>query len=196
MGRRRAHGKQVVHVSEAGGVEAQRLVERGRALPSPKEGRLRRRRAGLETEGRGRDGLSDARRGTDWWVGGMGRRGAHGKQVLHVSEAGGVEAQRLVERMRVLPSPKGGMLRGRQAGQETEGRGRDGLSDARRGPDWWVGGTGTRGAHLKHVLHVRDAGRVEAQRLVERIRVLPSAKEGMLRGRQAGQEAGGRGAVA
>ena len=27
--------------------------------------------------------------------------------------------------------------------------------------------------HRKHVLHARDAGRVEAQRLVERIRVLP-----------------------
>ena len=45
--------------------------------------------------------------------------------------------------------------------------------------------------HLKHVLHARDAGGVEAQRLVELIRVLPSAKEGMLRGRQAGQETGG-----
>ena len=32
--------------------------------------------------------------------------------------------------------PKGGRLRGQQAGQETGGRGRDGLSDARRGPDW------------------------------------------------------------
>ena len=61
----------------------------------------------------------------------MGRRGAHVKHVVHVSEAGGVEAQRLVERNRVLPSPKGGMLRGRQAGQETGG-----LSDAQRGPDW------------------------------------------------------------
>ena len=29
-----------------------------------------------------------------------------------------------------------GMLIGRQAGQETEGRGGGGLSDARRGPDW------------------------------------------------------------
>jgi len=45
--------------------------------------------------------LSDARRGPDWCVGGMGRRGAHGKQVVHVSEAGGVEAQRLVEHGRI-----------------------------------------------------------------------------------------------
>eukprot|EP00964_Phaeocystis_antarctica_P031102 scaffold17599_cov43-Phaeocystis_antarctica.AAC.1 len=36
-----------------------------------------------------------------------------------------------------------------------------------------------RGAHVEHVAHVRDAGRVEAQRLVERRRVLPSRKEGV-----------------
>ena len=46
--------------------------------------------------------------------------------------------------------------------------------------------------HRKHVPHARDAGGVEGQRLVERGRALPSAKGGMLRGRQAGQEAGGR----
>ena len=31
-----------------------------------------------------------------------------------------------------------------------------------------------RGAHLEHVLHICDTGRVEAQRLVERTRILPS----------------------
>ena len=40
-------------------------------------------------------------------------------------------------------------------------------------------GQGTRGAHPKYVAHVRDLGRVEAQRLVERLRGLPSRKEGM-----------------
>ena len=68
---------------------------------------------------------------------------------------------------------KGGRLRGRQAGQETGGRGGGSISDAQRGPDWGVGGTGRRGAHMKHVPHVWDVGRVEAQRLVERIRALP-----------------------
>ena len=97
---------------------------------------LRGRQAGQETEGRGGGGLSDAQHGPDWGVGGMGRRGAHVKHALHVSDAGRVEAQRLVVRLRILPNPKGGRLRGRQAGQETEGRGRDSLSDARRGPDW------------------------------------------------------------
>ena len=68
--------------------------------------------------------------------GGMGRRGAHLKHVLHVCDAGRVEGQRLVERLCGLPSAKGGMLRGRQAGQEAGGRGGGSLSDARRGPDW------------------------------------------------------------
>ena len=102
--------------------------------------------------------------------GGMGRRGAHLKHAVHARDARRVESQRQVERGRALPSPKGGMLRGRQ---ETGGRGGGGLSDAQRGPDWGVGGTGRRGAHVKHVPHVRDVGRVEAQRLVERIRALP-----------------------
>ena len=35
------------------------------------------------------------------------------------------------------------------------------------------------GAHVEHVLHGCDAGRVEAQRLVECRRVLPSRKEGI-----------------
>ena len=40
------------------------------------------------------------------------------------------------------------------------------------------GGMGRRGAHLKHVPHADDAGRVEAQRLVERSHALPSPKGG------------------
>jgi len=40
----------------------------------------------------------------------------HRKHLVHARDAGGVEGQRLVERGRALPSPKGGMLRGRYAG--------------------------------------------------------------------------------
>ena len=39
-------------------------------------------------------------------------------------------------------------------------------------------GQGVRRAHEEHAVHVRDAGRVEAQRLVEVRRALPSRKEG------------------
>jgi len=37
-------------------------------------------------------------------VGGQGMRGAHGEHDAHVRDLGGVEAQRLVERPRALPS--------------------------------------------------------------------------------------------
>jgi len=57
---------------------------------------------------------------------------------------------------------------------------------------------GMRGAHPEHTPHVRDLGGVEAQRLVERRRVLPRVKgRGMCdAGRDARLEAGGRGAAA
>ena len=45
------------------------------------------------------------------------------------------------------------------------------------GPDLRLWRQGTRGAHPEHGLHVRDLGRVEAERLVER-RALPSRKGG------------------
>ena len=52
----------------------------------------------------------------------------------------------------------------------------------------------TRGAHLEHPKHGRDHGRVEAQRLIERPRILSSHKEGIhdvgrevRAGRQAGK---------
>eukprot|EP00964_Phaeocystis_antarctica_P074482 scaffold45801_cov57-Phaeocystis_antarctica.AAC.2 len=47
------------------------------------------------------------------------------------------------------------------------------------------------GAHAEHVAHVRDAGGVEAQRLVERRRVLPRVER---RAYGAGRGAAGRGA--
>eukprot|EP00964_Phaeocystis_antarctica_P065164 scaffold39268_cov62-Phaeocystis_antarctica.AAC.3 len=53
-----------------------------------------------------------------------------------------------------------------------------------------------RGAHVEHVAHVRDAGCVEAQRLVERRRLLPSRKEGVRCGARCGPGAGGHGPAA
>ena len=41
------------------------------------------------------------------------------------------------------------------------------------------GGRGTGGARLEHVVHGIDAGDVPAQRLVERIRILPSPRGSM-----------------
>ena len=44
----------------------------------------------------------------------------------------------------------------------------------RNGPTQSLGAKGTHAAHAEHVNHGRDAGGVEAQRLVEGLRVLPS----------------------
>jgi len=47
-----------------------------------------------------------------------------------------------------------------------------------KGPTQGLGAKGTRGAHAEHGEHGRGAGGVEAQRLVERRRGLPSRREG------------------
>ena len=127
--------------------------------------------------------------------GDQGTRGAHVEHVVHECDAGRVEAQRLVERHRALPSRKGGIRCGARCGR----RGGNGVGRRRRkrhargGPDSRLGATqGTRGAHPEHVAHVRDAGRVEAQWLVERLRLLPSRKEGM----RCGARCAGRAALA
>ena len=51
-------------------------------------------------------------------------------------------------------------------------------------------------AHIKHGRHGGDAGRVEAQRLVEGNRLLPSRKEGIQGRRHVGREARACGLVA
>ena len=53
-------------------------------------------------------------------------------------------------------------------------------------------GQGTRGAHVEHVLLVCDAGHVEAERLVERRRELPSRRAGTCGKRCTAREARGR----
>ena len=56
---------------------------------------------------------------------------------------------------------------------------------------WKAGGQGTRETHVEHIAHISDAGCLEAQRLVERRRLLPSRKESILRGTNVGREAEG-----
>eukprot|EP00964_Phaeocystis_antarctica_P009992 scaffold5448_cov59-Phaeocystis_antarctica.AAC.4 len=194
-----AHPKHVLHVRDAGRDEAQRLVERRRELPSRTEAR----------EGR-HGGLGGARaravlrwrcsqharsEGTDWTP---GTADAHPKHAPHVRNAGRVEAQRLVERVRGLPSgtePCGGRHGGLGDGARARGGG-GGARSVNGGTDWALGTRhARRGAHPKHVAHVRDAGRVEAQRLVERRRFLPSRTEarGGRRGRLGGARTRGGG---
>jgi hypothetical protein len=60
------------------------------------------------------------------------------------------------------------------------------------GPTQGLGAKGTRGAHLEHVAHDRDPGGVEAQRLVEGRRDLPSRREGIQCGGERWEPGGGR----
>eukprot|EP00964_Phaeocystis_antarctica_P117933 scaffold81772_cov49-Phaeocystis_antarctica.AAC.6 len=90
-----------------------------------------------------------------------------------------VEAQRLVERRRGLPRVE---RRAYAAGQGAEYRERreaadDGGTRSVQGrARLQIGGRPRGGAHPEHVIHARDAGGVEAQRLVERRRPLPRVK--------------------
>ena len=104
---------------------------------------------------------------------------AHLKHAGHARDAGCVKAQRLVERSRVLPS-RTEAHGGRHGGWEARGRVRvvwRCTQRARRNRLDTGATARARGAHIKHAGHGRDAGRVEAQQLVERSRALPSHTE-------------------
>ena len=82
-----------------------------------------------------------------------------------------------------------GQSAGRQAGGRVgrrEGVGRRRRERHARQARLKAGGQGTGRAHVKHLVHGRDAGGVEAQRLVERIRVLPSRRGGIRCGARGG----------
>ena len=103
-------------------------------------------------------------------------KGTHRKHGPHASDAGRVEVQRLVEG-RVLPSLKRWAYEARSRcgpGGERAVGGAAQVACRRRGLS--AGSRGDGYAHHKHFEHGRDAGRVEAQRLVEGLRALPSRK--------------------
>ena len=102
---------------------------------------------------------------------GQGTRGAHFEHAAHGCDARRVEAERLVERRRVLPSRKAGMRRGTRYGP---GGVRASDMHEERVRLKALGAQGMRGAHGEHLAHVRDLRRIEAERLVERLRALPS----------------------
>eukprot|EP00964_Phaeocystis_antarctica_P072328 scaffold44213_cov50-Phaeocystis_antarctica.AAC.4 len=85
---------------------------------------------------------------------------------------------------------------GRGGGREVRGRAAAAAQAACTGrarPDSRLGVQDAGGAHVEHVAHARDAGGVEAQRLVEGSRALPSRNEGIRCGARCGpREARGR----
>jgi len=184
QGTRGAHCEHAVHVRDAGGVKAQRLVERLRVLPSRREGHaMRGEVAGREAGGGEAAAAQAACSGEARFkaVGGQGTRGAHVEHAVNVRDLGGVKAQRLVEGRRFLPSRREGHMR---CGVRCGLGGREGVErwhrkrHAQGRPVSRLGGQGTRGAHSEHGVHVRDLGGVEAQRLIEHRRALPSRREG------------------
>jgi len=209
-GTRGAHVEHGVHVRDAGGVEAQRLVEGRRGLPSRGEGM---RCEGERCEpGGGRRHREAAHK--------RHARGRPHSRLTQGLRAKGTRGER-TKNMRFMVvtlevSKLSGWLKAdaccRVEGRACDAGGR-GASREAGGPVWCGGGTTSaactgnarlkacggqghaRRAHVEHVAHGRDAGGVEAQRLVERPRVLPSRREGMRcgGGRGASREAGGRG---
>ena len=128
---------------------------------------------------------------------GRARRGAHREHLLHACDARRIEAQRLVERRCALPriAMRAYGARGelREGGRQLGGSGRPRCArnaQGSGGPDCRLGRGKRAGAHIEHGLHVCDAGRIEAQRLVERRRVLPRiAMRAYGAGRASGREA-------
>ena len=145
-----------------------------------------------------------ARRWPDSRLGGQGHaRRAHVEHQAHGRDAGGVEAQRLVEGRRLLPSRREGMRCSCDAGGRRcePGGGRAwGVVAAHKrhargcGLTQGLGAKGTREAHVEHGAHGRDAGGVEAQRLVEGQRLLPSRRDMRCGGGEVGA-GGGRACV-
>eukprot|EP00964_Phaeocystis_antarctica_P105648 scaffold70636_cov51-Phaeocystis_antarctica.AAC.1 len=153
--RGRAHPEHAVHVCDVGGVEAQGLVERRRVLPRGKEGIGAGRgiRVGRRDAAGDRGACAACGGGRDCRLVAGARRGAHFEHVEHGCDAGGVEAQGLVERRRLPEHVRHGCDAG---GVEAQG-----LVERRRAPE--------------HARHGCDAGDVKAQWLIERRRALKHA---------------------
>jgi hypothetical protein len=123
---------------------------------------------------------------------------AHIEHSAHGCDAGGVKAQRLVERHRSLPSPRGATDRGKTRGTEmwhTEREGRNTQRARRaRGPARECGqkaqAEAQAEAHIEHSAHGCDAGGVKAQQLVESSRTLPSPKGASDRGKRVARKCG------
>ena len=154
------------------------------------------RQAGRKMGGRGIAAAAQAARRGGPNCGGccQGTRGAHLKHVLHGCDAGGVEAQRLIEGRRVLPSRKRRIGRGATCtcgpGGGSVWRSGGSAKSVQGGTNCGSCWQGTRRAHVKHVRHACDAGGVEAQRLVEARRPLPSRKGSIRRGATGGRRDG------
>jgi hypothetical protein len=180
-----AHVKHLAHVREAGRVETQRLVERRRRLPRHTKAHGG-RHGGIEAAGErgGRWRCTEGPAG-HWGArhtGGHGRREGRTRNMplifvtLDVSRCSGWLKADAPCRFTTGLSGQG--IPGDRGYQGIVAGGHGGCAGARsvctEDPDWTLGGTAREGAaHVEHIVHVRDPGRVEGQRLVERRCLLP-----------------------
>ena len=114
---------------------------------------------------------------------------AHPKHAAHVRDAGRVETQRLVECTRALPRHtrrRIGAACGVRGGRAWPVGGTSSVQKT----NWTLGARHARRAHHKHVSHVRGAGCVETQRLVESTRALPSHTRRRIQGATCGARGG------
>ena len=91
-------------------------------------------------------------------IGGRARGGAHVEHAAHGGDAGGVEAQRLVERRRVLPRVKKeacGAGRGIRVGRR-EAAGDRGASSVQERARLQIQGRARGGAHGEQIAHICD----------------------------------------
>ena len=157
-----AHVEHKAHICDAGGIKIQRLIERRSILPSRGVTRVhdarREARGGGIPQRRYNQAYRRARMGTGHACGWSDLE--HGR---HCCDSARVEAQKLVECSRVLPSENEG-VRGRLKLCVCALRARCSTAE----------GQGTRVAYVEHVPHVCDARRVENQRFVKRPCDLPS----------------------
>ena len=125
--------------------------------------------------------------------GGMGRRGAHLKHAVHARDARRVETQRQVERIRALPSPKGGhSSEGGRRARRREGVGAAAQVTRGVGPKGgWVAWAGAERTESRWSMLVKlEVSKVSGW--LNACAPCQNPKGGRLRGRQAGQETGGR----
>ena len=164
----RAHRKHGVHACHLGRVETQQLVERGRALCRV-EGRAYEMRAGRQKGVLVRLRLKIGRRARAVRT----RNMVFMDLTLDVSKLSGwlnAFASCRVE-TRACKVRRG-------PGDERCVRAKAAQAVCREEGPTRGGTQGTNGTYPKHGVHGYDAGRVKAQRLVDRLRVLPSRKGG------------------
>ena len=104
--------------------------------------------------------------GRDWLqIGGRARGRAHPEHECHGGDAGRVEAQRLVERQRFLPSRKERVCdAGRGAGRKTGECGAEAAQEARTRRTWTKGLGAEAGAErTRSIQCMSDSGRMEAR---------------------------------